>query len=63
MEVVSRRWNLKNNVFVVPYHPSNNGQPERMVQNVKNAFKNMIGKDIFLKLSCYLISLYSKKVL
>lgn len=51
---------LKNNgirqALVAPYHPSSNGQAERMVQNVKNALKKMTGKDISLKLSRYLIS-------
>ncbi|XP_031350553.1 uncharacterized protein K02A2.6-like [Photinus pyralis] len=41
--------------LVAPYHPSSNGQAERMVQNTKNALKKMSGKDVQLKLNRYLL--------
>lgn len=42
--------------LVAPYHPSSNGQAERMVQNVKAALKKMKGSDVKLKLVRYLLT-------
>lgn len=42
--------------LVAPYHPSSNGQAERMVQNVKAALKKMSGNNILTNLSRYLLT-------
>ncbi|XP_060520646.1 uncharacterized protein K02A2.6-like isoform X2 [Cylas formicarius] len=42
--------------LVAPYHPSSNGQSERMVQNVKNALKRMGNEKVQLALSRYLLT-------
>lgn len=47
-------------VLVDPYHPSSNGQAQRIVQNVKEALKKMTedwsGKDLSVPLSRYLLT-------
>lgn len=52
--------NLIRQALVAPYHPSSNGQAERMVQNVKNAIKKMTNgngqTDIYLALHRYLLT-------
>uniref|UniRef100_A0A1Y1LT42 RNA-directed DNA polymerase n=3 Tax=Photinus pyralis TaxID=7054 RepID=A0A1Y1LT42_PHOPY len=52
--------NLIRQALVAPYHPSSNGQAERMVQNVKNALKKMTDSNeqttIQLALHRYLLS-------
>lgn len=52
--------NLIRQALVAPYHPSSNGQAERMVQNVKNAIKKMTNSnglnDIQLALHRYLLT-------
>ncbi|XP_060520535.1 uncharacterized protein K02A2.6-like isoform X3 [Cylas formicarius] len=42
--------------LVASYHPSSNGQAQRMVQNVKNALKKMGNENVQLALSRYLLT-------
>lgn len=47
--------NIIRTVTVAPYHPSSNGQAERMVQIAKNAIKKMQG-DLHTRLARYLLT-------
>lgn len=53
---VFMRDNQIRHVRVAPYHPSTNGQVERMVQETKQVLRRMSGGDMDTKLARFLLS-------